>query len=86
VNQAHIDWCRNLFDTVADGGSWGIPRSGLILTKRGQTFEVTARMPHDPAMPVTEAELREQQDHEVAVVTEHFGAAGITVVDKTGVS
>jgi predicted transcriptional regulator len=84
VNQAHIDWSRNLFETIRDGGAWGIPRSGLIFTKRGRTFELTARMPHDPAMPITVDELREQQDHEFGEVAKHFRAAGIAVVDKTG--
>jgi hypothetical protein len=84
VNQAHIDWSRNHFEMIADGGTWGIPRSGLIFTKRGRTFELTARMPHDPAMPITVDELREQQARELADVIEHFGAAGIAVVDKTG--
>jgi hypothetical protein len=24
-----IEWCRQLVDTIRDGGVWGIPRSGL---------------------------------------------------------
>ena len=80
---AYVAWSRNLFATITDGGAWGIPRSGLIFRKRGQRLELTDRMPHDPDMPVTAAQLREQQDRELAVVAATFGAAGIAVVDNT---
>lgn len=25
-----LNWCRNLVATIRHGGSWGIPRSGII--------------------------------------------------------
>jgi hypothetical protein len=25
-----LEWCRNLVRVLADGGVWGIPRSGLV--------------------------------------------------------
>lgn len=27
---AVLNWCRNLVDTLRDGGVWGIPRSGIV--------------------------------------------------------
>lgn len=73
-------WCRRTFESLRDGGLWGIPRSGLVFTKRGDLFVLTEEMPYDPAMPITEAELREQQADEFRSVRRHFAAAGITVV------
>lgn len=84
LNPDHVEWCRQQFRIIANGGSWGIPRSGLIFTKRGKCLVLTAVMPHDPAMPITAAQLQEQQvsDYEGSVL--HFGAAGIEVIDATG--
>lgn len=28
--EAVLNWCRNLVDTIADGGIWGIPRSQIV--------------------------------------------------------
>jgi hypothetical protein len=72
-------WCRNLFDGLAEGGIWGIPRSGLIFTRLGDKLVLTAAMPWDPAMPITEAQLAEQQNGEFEAVRENFAAAGVTV-------
>lgn len=30
--EAAIQWQQNLIDTVKDGGSWAVPRSGTIIT------------------------------------------------------
>ena len=86
LNPDHVEWSRNQFRIIANGGSWGVPRSGLIFNKRGNTLVLIARMPHDPAMPITAAQLREQQDTDYAGTVLHFGAAGIEVIDKTGES
>jgi hypothetical protein len=83
LNPEHVEWSRNHFRTIADGGAWAVPRSGLIFVKRGDTLALTARMPHDPAMPLTAEQLVEQQQSDIDAVTEHFGAAGVTVVDET---
>ena len=77
---ADVAWCRRLFERLNDGGTWAIPRSGLVFTKRGGVFVLTAEMPHDPAMPITEAELREQQADEFRETRRHFEEAGILVV------
>lgn len=84
LNPDHVEWCRQTFRTMQDGGSWGIPRSGLIFNKRGNALVLVAVMPHDPAMPVTAEQLREQQTSDYQGTVLHFGAAGIAVTDATG--
>lgn len=78
-----VVWSGNLFRSLSDGGSWAMPRSGLIFEKRGQELCLRLRMPHDPKMPITAAQLRAQQDADFNVVSQSFGAAGVTVVDKS---
>jgi hypothetical protein len=80
---AHVQWSRNLFAGLSDGGVWAVPRCGLLFTKRGNELHLTARMPHDPKMPISASELCENQDSTFGDVKAHFGAAGIAVVDKT---
>lgn len=78
-----VAWSGNLFRSLSDGGSWAMPRSGLIFEKRGQELCLRLRMPHDPKMPITAAQLQEQQDNDFKDVKASFGAAGVTVVDKS---
>jgi hypothetical protein len=68
-----------------DRGVGGGPGWGLIFETRAaaRVFAVTARMPHDPAMPCTAAELDEQQREEVVAIGRRFEPLGIAVVDET---
>ena len=83
LNPAHVEWSRNQFRIMANGGTWAVPRSGLIFNRRGDTLVLTARMPHDPTMPCSAQELSEQQQGDVDSIKRHFEAAGITVCDET---
>jgi hypothetical protein len=79
----HSDWCRQMMRTLAMGGVWGIPRSGLIFTKRAaDTLALTARMPNDPAMPMTAEELVEYQDGDFEATKEEFAVAGFKVISE----
>lgn len=78
-------WSRNLFDALNDGGTWGVPRSGLIFTKRGEEFVLTARMPWMEGMPITAAQVDEQQLSDFEAIRRHMADAGITVTDETSV-
>lgn len=78
-NVGFIAWSKDLFASIADGGQWGVPRSGMIFTRRGETLVLTAVMPHDPEMEITADELVEQQEDEYENIRKHFEAAGITV-------
>ena len=85
VLPGEVAWSANLWAQLRDRGVWGVPRSGLIFEKREaeRVFAVTARMPHDPAMPVTAVELAEQQDSDVEAIRRRFGPLDIAVVDET---
>jgi hypothetical protein len=61
-------WCQGVFDMLVDGGVWGVPRSGLIFTKRGETLVLTS-----PDVPTAE----QLEDYDC--IREHFAAAGLTV-------
>jgi hypothetical protein len=42
-HEDHSDWCRNLFDSLADNGVWGVPRNGLTFQRRGQRLVLIKR-------------------------------------------
>ena len=70
----HDEWSRNLFRMLKDGGRWGVPRSGLIYEKQGDTFALVERTPgHDPRY--------QQEDH--LLIASKFIHAGIPVRDDT---
>ena len=64
---------------LADGGVWGVPRSGLVFMRRGRDLVLTQIMPHDQAMPMRLRELRRYQAKDYANIKRHFEAAGIKV-------
>ena len=80
---AHVEWSRQHFDMMKEGGTWGVPRSGLLFNKSGKTLLLTARMPHDPAMPISPEQLAEQQQADFDIIKQNFGAAGIAVIDMS---
>ena len=77
----HVEWCKAMFAMLAEGGVWGVPRSAISFRKEGGALVLDERftMPWSPGLPITEEELREQQDAEFEQVREHFEAAGIEV-------
>ncbi len=75
----HVAWCRMTFDSLVEGGIWGVPRSGLMFRREGETLWQTPSMPYHPEMPITPEQLDEQQAGEIDAISEHFAAAGITV-------
>ncbi len=79
LDQVHVEWSRRHFNMMADGGTWGVPRSGLLYVRRGDRLVLQSRMPYDPAMPLTEKQLDEQQHADIKLIKKHFEAAGIKV-------
>lgn len=81
-SQSHLDWCRNIWAMIADGGVWAVPRSGLVFRKdeQARTWTVAERMPHDPAMPISADELRTYQDEEVGAIRQRFASIGVEVI------
>ena len=76
-------WCENHFRIMREGGTWGVPRSGLIFQKRSGKLVLTMRMPHMPQMPVTPEQLKRQQDGDFNVIRKHFAAVGVAVEDES---
>ena len=78
-------FCQQTWRMLNDGGIWGVPRSGLMYRKDAADARLVlyARMPWECEMPMSEAQLREQQDHDHANIVEMFSAIGIAVVDET---
>jgi hypothetical protein len=78
----HSDWCRQHFATMAEGGVWGVPRSGLVFTKVSSdppVLELTKQMPWEEGFPMTPAELAAYQDDEFKSIQRQFQIAGIEV-------
>lgn len=79
LDEFSLAWDRNHFQSLAEGGTWGVPRSGLVFTKRHGKLILTATMPHDPSMPMTAKQLKEYQKADFDGIKRSFEAAGIPV-------
>jgi hypothetical protein len=85
VTLEEIAWSRDRFDQMKLGGTWAVPRSGLVFQRTGKS-ELTLfdAMPHIPEMPCTKEQLIEFQTADYRVIAERFTLAGISV--KSNVS
>jgi hypothetical protein len=72
-------WCRGMWEMLAEGGSWAVPRSGLIFTKREGKLMLTERMPHTDEL-MSEKVLRELQDEDFEIIRDRFQKIGVEVV------
>ena len=84
MEKEHIAWSKNLYDKLKEGGSWVVPRSGLMFTKTSGSFALTKLMPWDPLMAFGKEELSKYQQEDYAVIAKHMRAAGISVTDNNG--
>ena len=75
-------FASNLWAMLTDGGVWGVPRCGIVLTKNEQakTMTVTARMPWHPEMPCTPEQLVAMRDEDIEGVTTMFASIGVIVM------
>lgn len=64
-----IAWSRQQFRLIAEGGTWTVPRSGLVFQKRGEELVLIRKLPS----------LFEGQDEDYETIREKFEQAGITV-------
>lgn len=93
MNDSDAVWCRQHFSLMADGGIWGVPRSGLIFTRRGDKLVLIDAMPYLEEMaeafaagddvPANAEALREYQDEDFELIRAKFELAGITVDRQT---
>jgi len=74
------EWARSVWRMLVDGGTWGVPRTGLIFRKEGDLFRLILRAPWQEGMSRTAEEWREHQDFDVDGVTRMFAQIGIEVV------
>jgi hypothetical protein len=79
--QAHVEWCQRTWDMLTDGGSWGLPASGLIFQKREAARELVLidAMPHMPEMPISADELLARQISLYIQTVEHFALCDVKV-------
>jgi len=77
----YVAWCKAHFDSLADGGMWGIPRSGLIFGRSGDVLRLLNRMPWQEGMEISERRLRQEQQKDFEQIRDHFHKAGIPVFD-----
>jgi hypothetical protein len=83
-DRSNVDhWCRQMWNSLNEGGRWGIPRSGLIFAKQNGQLVLVAEMPHMAEMPITAEQLKFQQDSDFNATVDHFGRVGVKVVRQT---
>jgi len=61
-------WCSNMFQMLAIGGVWGVPRSGLVFRREADALQLIAPDSLDAA-----------QAADLESITAHFAEAGIAV-------
>jgi hypothetical protein len=71
----HSAWCQRLFNNLADGGDWMVPRTGLTFTRRGDKLVLTKRL--------TGFDPRDQQA-DYRATQRQFAKIGIIISDETG--
>jgi hypothetical protein len=74
-------WAESMWGMLADGGVWGVPRSGLMYRKDGNSLVLYARMPWEEGMPLTREELQEQQDDDHRGIVVLFTVIGVEVTE-----
>lgn len=79
----HVNWSRKLFRSLNEAGVWGVPRSGLVLTKRGTRMILTSRAPWTPSLGGLSEDWPKYQREDFLLIRAHFEAAGIQVDDET---
>ena len=91
IKPSDIIWSRNTFNSLKDGGTWAIPRSGLIFKRVGDHLEIYAVLPWISEMdaavlrgadiPASPEELKGYQRDDFVCIQRNFNAAGIEVTD-----
>jgi hypothetical protein len=84
VAQSEVEWCAGIFGMLADGGMWGVPRSGLAFQRQGDGLHLISKMPYAPELGGTPSEWAEYQEDDFQEIKRRFDKAGIAMEDKTG--
>lgn len=83
MEPAHLEWCRRNFALMAEGCTWGVPRSGLVFCRRGNQLVLVDRLPYQPDMPCTARQWAGYQEYDLQEHRRHFEAIGVRVIDET---
>lgn len=95
LRSEHVEWSRNLFRCLEDGGVWAVPRSSLTFRKTDGAMHLVSRLPLDQHVgdsagelanpsPTMVAEWERYQLADFQAIRRHMRAAGIQVLDLTG--
>jgi hypothetical protein len=76
-------WCRTLFDKMAVGGVWTIPRSGMVFRREADRMIWVAVVPPEADFTVGLSEIRKLEFKETR---EEFAKAGIAVLKADNVT
>lgn len=76
-------FASQLWNSLTDGGVWGIPRCGLVYVKEAQEKRLVLiqRMPWEEGMPLFPEELRSHQDWDHERVVAMMNAIGVEVIE-----
>jgi len=77
-------FARGIWDKLADGGVWGIPRCGLVYRKDAEAKELVLimRMPWFEGLSASEQQLLDSQEHDHAGIIDMFDAIGVGVREE----
>lgn len=70
-NASDIQWCKNLYACLNDGGVWCVPRTGLVFRKESGALVLQEAIPG-----VASASA---QEDDFICIRDHFADAGISV-------
>ena len=94
-NPYNILWSKTQHALMKPGGTWTVPRSGLIFTRTDHGFELAMVMPFTDDMgmasamgrdvPSTPDELLAYQQQDFKCIQRHFRAAKLDITDPKGI-
>ena len=73
------EWCQATFNMIAEGGTWGVPRSGLLFERRGTKLVLVNVMPLDEIPEDERESLAAYQREDYRIIKEQFEFVGIPV-------
>ena len=79
---SYAAWCRDLFDSLSEGGLWGVPRSGLTFTKRNNALVLTAREPRHGEHSTLARMWQSYQQDDFEAIRDEFAKANIVVEEE----
>ena len=72
-------WSWQTWNSIAQGGTWAVPRSGLVFQKQGTTLVLIARMPYQEGMPGNGGQWAEYQESDYDAIKREFAKINVTV-------